>query len=53
LPPDRRFATLLSAMDNGDVTTIMEALFDIRRGVYRILEFFEEDDGEAEEEADD
>ena len=33
-----------------EVTEIFEALFDIRRGVYRIVGYIEEDDGEEEAE---
>lgn len=48
-----RFDTRRSAlMDEVDVTTIMESLFDIRRGVHRVLQILEGDDGEEEEEAD-
>jgi hypothetical protein len=37
-------------VDDDATTLIMEALFDIRRGVERILDLLEEDDGEEEEE---
>jgi hypothetical protein len=36
-------------LDRDDVVSIMEVLFDIRRGVGRVLELLEEDDGEEEE----
>jgi hypothetical protein len=38
------------AMDDADVTLIMETLFDIRAGVVRVLRIPEGDDGEEEEE---
>ena len=37
-------------LDREDVVSIMEVLFDIRKGVDRVLELLEEDDGEEEEE---
>jgi hypothetical protein len=37
-------------VDDDDATIIMEVLFDIRRGVERILDLLEEDDGQEEEE---
>jgi hypothetical protein len=37
-------------LDRGDVVSIMEALFDIRRDVQRLIDLLEENDGEEEEE---
>ena len=37
-------------LDRGDVVSIMEVLFDIRKGVDRVLALLEEDNGEEEEE---
>jgi len=40
-------------LDRADVTTILEALFDLKVDVSRILDLLEEDDdGEEEEEPD-
>ena len=38
-------------VDPEATVTIMESLFDIRRGVYRILALLEEEDDEEEEDA--
>jgi hypothetical protein len=38
-------------LDREDVVSIMEVLFDIRKGVDRVLDLLEEDDGEEEEDS--
>jgi hypothetical protein len=44
-------ATIL-VVNERDVQTVMQALFDIKTDVKKILELLEEVDGEEEEEAD-
>jgi len=39
-------------MDEGDVQTVMNTLFDIKIDTWQILELLREDDGEEEEDAD-
>jgi hypothetical protein len=41
---------VFSEFGSDEGTLIMEVLFDIRRGVARVLDLLEEDDDEAEEE---